>query len=158
MTCAGRRMKDPHTGPSQAREWNAVFMTTPPSYIRYQAPQANQRGINPGVFALANRLGRDGALSPLDHLWWVTTNAWCDEAYPDPARSDPTVYDRTVNPSAQAWFKSSAVHLLEKIEEYLHLVTRYGLACERLVSTSPGRIIYEDQVQVVVIPWSEPTS
>lgn len=129
-------------------------MSMHPSYIRYQSPEVNERGICPGIFALANRLGRDGSLTEQDHDWWLTANRWCDEIYPDPSTTDWTVYDRTINPGAQAWFKCSADHLLQKADEYLLLLARYDVDCHRVVSDNPGRLIYEDQVQVVVSPWS----
>ena len=33
------------------------------------------------------------------------------------------------------------------------LLARHGVAVERLHSSNPGRIIYEDDVQVIVVPF-----
>lgn len=71
---------------------------------------------------------------------------------PDPSASNPAVYDPVVNPQAAAWFKDSATHLLERIEPYLDLLKRHGVPCVRLVSDDPGQVVYEDAVQIVVVP------
>jgi hypothetical protein len=79
-------------------------------------------------------------------------NAWYDVAYPDPSTADSTVYNRTHDLHAQAWFKTSAVHLLDRIPGCLNLLDRYGVQWEELRSPTPGHVLYEDDVQVVVKP------
>ncbi|WP_313811895.1 hypothetical protein [Glutamicibacter sp.] len=120
-------------------------------YIRFQSPNKNQRGIHVGIFGLINSLGRRGVLSEEDHHLWRSMNDWFNQAYPDPTVSSPEVYDDDVNPGAVAWFKSAAVHLLERIPPYRELLDRYGVDCERVASTDPGRVIYEDEFQIVVV-------
>ncbi|MFI8194996.1 hypothetical protein ACIF6K_00445 [Streptomyces sp. NPDC085942] len=121
-------------------------------YVRFQSPERSPRGHFPGVFALANGLAREGRLTEEQHRFWRTANDWYDAAYPDPSRVDPTVYDPEVNPGAVAWFKESAAHLLDRVPGYLALPAAHGVACERLESADPGRIVYEDEHQVVVVP------
>ena len=125
-------------------------MDAAPEFVRYQATQMNTRGIYVGIFGLANGLARNGKLNDEDYEWWQNANAWYDAAYPDPSRIDPTVYDRTLNLHAQAWFKTSAVHLLARIPGYLNLLDRYGVQWEEVRSPNPGQVLYEDDVQVVV--------
>lgn len=43
-------------------------------------------------------------------------------------------------------------HLIEKAEGYRLLLDRYGVGCEEIRSDDPGRIIYEDEFQIVVAP------
>jgi hypothetical protein len=66
------------------------------------------------------------------------------------------VYDPEVNPGAVAWFKTSATHLLDRVPGYLTLLAAHGVRCERLESADPGRIVYEDEHQVVVVPRDSP--
>lgn len=127
-------------------------MDAGPGFVRYQATQANTRGIYVGIFGLANGLAKNGKLSDEDHQWWQDANAWYDAAYLDPNLIDPTVYDRALNLHAQAWFKVSALHLLARVPGYLNLLDRYGVQWEELRSQSPGHVLYEDEVQVVVDP------
>lgn len=124
----------------------------PETYIRFQSPVPGPRGIPLGVFGLTNLLGRSGALNPEQHRAWRAGNDWFDEAYPDPCTTDPTVYDHAVHPGATAWFKATAIHLLARVPPYLEILASHGVACERVESTDPGRVIYEDEVQVVVVP------
>ena len=121
-------------------------------FIRFQSPTPGRRGVHIGVFGLTNTLGRRGLLTDQEHADWRAGNDWYDAAYPDPSATDPTVYDDTVNPQATAWFKDSATHLLERVPPYLAILAAHGVACERVESEDPGRVVYEDDVQVVVVP------
>ncbi|MFD3451978.1 hypothetical protein ACFWVC_07325 [Streptomyces sp. NPDC058691] len=129
-------------------------MTDETVYVRFQATVPNARGRYPGLFALANGLGRSGVLSAEDHRFWRENNAWYEANFTDPSTVDPTVYDRAINPGAAAWFKHTAGELLDRATGYLELLARHAVACERLESSRPGRIIYEDDHQIVVVPHS----
>jgi len=124
--------------------------------VRFESPLPNARGRRAGVFALANGLARRGVLSPDDHAWWRRSNDWCNAAYTDPSTVDASVYDGLVNPGAQAWFTSSAAVLIDKAREYVALLDRYGVRCVELRSATPGRVVYEDDVQVVAVPPAWP--
>ncbi|ALO13313.1 hypothetical protein AQF52_7727 [Streptomyces venezuelae] len=121
-------------------------------FVRFQGTVRGPRGNFPGVFALANGLAREGRLSGDEYTFWRTNNDWYDANYPDPSSTDPHVYDHVLHPGAAAWFKTTAVHLVDRVAGYLDLLAAHGVACERVESSSPGRIIYEDDVQVVVVP------
>ncbi|MFI9001949.1 hypothetical protein [Streptomyces sp. NPDC053541] len=121
-------------------------------YIRFQGTRRSPRGHFPGVFALANGLARQGLLTAPEHHFWRAANDWYDAAYPNPSDTDPLVYDPVVNPGAVAWFKSTAGHLLARVPPYLALLDAHGVPYERLESADPGRIVYEDEVQVVAVP------
>lgn len=124
------------------------------AYVRFQSTERSPRGHFPGIFALANGLAREGRLTEEQQRFWRAANDWYDAAYTDPSRVDPTVYDPGVNPRAVAWFKGTATHLLDRIPGYLALLTAHGVPCERLESADPGRVVYEDEHQVVVVPHS----
>jgi hypothetical protein len=125
-----------------------------PVLIRFQSPAPGKRGVHTGVFGLTNLLGRGGHLSPQEHAVWRAGNDWYDAAYPDPTDVDPSAYDVAVNPQATAWFKDSATHLIERVEPYLVILRAHGVECVRVESADPGRVVYEDDVQVVVVPHS----
>ncbi len=125
-------------------------------FVRFQSPTPNRRGVHIGVFGLANTLARRGELTDAEHAIWRAGDDWYNNAYPDPAATDPTVYDRDLNPQAVAWFKASATHLLDRVSPYLRILAAHGVACERVEAPEPGRVIYEDDVQVVVVPTRPP--
>ncbi|MFF8837397.1 hypothetical protein [Streptomyces sp. NPDC015130] len=121
-------------------------------FVRFQATVRGPRGNFPGIFALANGLAREGRLSEQEYAFWRTNNDWYDTHYPDPSSTDPHVYDHELHPGAAAWFKTTAAHLIDRVAGYLDLLAAHGVECERIESSAPGRIIYEDDVQVVVVP------
>lgn len=122
-------------------------------YMRFQSPHPNSRGQFTGVFGLVNNLAREGRLSEEQEAFRRRNNRWYDAAYTDPSTVDPSVYDDAVNPGAAAWFKSSARHLLARVPGYLEILAAHGVECRLLRSADPGRVVYEDDVQIVVVPY-----
>jgi hypothetical protein len=110
------------------------------------------RGIQPGIFMLVNVLGKAGRLTEEQEAFRRAGNDWYDATYTDPMKVDPTVYDRQVNPGAAAWFKAEATHLLDRVTGYLTILDDHGVEWRRMESDDPGRVIYEDADQVVVVP------
>ncbi|MEV7452052.1 hypothetical protein [Streptomyces nigra] len=123
-------------------------------YLRFQSPHRNDRGRFTGVFGLVNNLAREGRLSEEQEAFRRLNNKWYDAAYPDPSTVDATVYDEEVNPGAAAWFKPSATHLLARVPGYLEILAAHGVDCQVLRSTDPGQVVYEDDVQIVVVPYA----
>lgn len=121
-------------------------------FVRFQAPEPDERGRRIGVFGLVNLLGRRGLLTPEQEAFRVAGNAWFDAAYPDPTTVDPRVYDPALHPLAAAWFRADATHLIARVGGYLAILAAHDVACVRVGSDDPGRIVYEDAVQVVVVP------
>ncbi|MFD5138395.1 hypothetical protein ACFWMX_19430 [Streptomyces sp. NPDC058378] len=124
------------------------------TYVRFQSPHRNRRGHFTGVFGLVNNLAREGRLSDEQESLRRSHNHWYDAAYTDPSTVDPTVYDDAINPGAAAWFKPSAAHLLTRVPDYLEILVAHGVDCRMLCSADPGRVVYEDDVQVVVVPYA----
>ena len=132
-------------------------MTGEKVYIRFQGTVLDDRGVYPGIFKLVNSLARDGRLSTEQERFRRMNNDWYDAAYPNPSELDPRIYDWDHNPGAVAWFKSSAGFLFERLPGYLAILTDHGIGYERLESANPGRFVYEDEHQVIVVPdpqWS----
>lgn len=118
-------------------------------FVRYQASCADERGLRPGVFRLAALLGRDGHLSPKEAEFVTEHNGWYDTAYPTPGQD---IYDPEHHPEAVAWFKiESCTHLIDRLLGYLGILDAHGVGWERVETHDPGRVIYEDDYQVVVV-------
>nr|WP_211116479.1 hypothetical protein [Glycomyces buryatensis] len=124
----------------------------PIHYVRFESVHRNQRGYFTGVFGLVNTLAKQGRLTDEQESFRRSNNDWYNEAYLSPSTVDPTVYDHEVNPGAAAWFKPSATHLIERVPGYLEILTAHGVEFRTVRSAAPGRVIYEDEVQVVVVP------
>jgi hypothetical protein len=127
-------------------------------YVRFEGTVRHQRGHFPGVFVLANELAARGRLTEEQYRFWRANNDWYDANYTNPSHVDPRVYDRELHPGAVAWFKSSAVELIERVDGYLELLAAHGVECRRLESSGPGRVVYEDEYQIVVLPAEGTTS
>ncbi len=123
-------------------------------FVRFQSSVPNRRGRFPGVFALVNGLAQDSRLSSTDAAWIRSSNDRANAAYADPTTVVADCYDPVLNPGARAWFRSSASELIALTREYLDLLDRYGVDWVELRTSSPGRITYEDGVQVVAVPNS----
>ncbi|MDF1479490.1 hypothetical protein PYV02_10395 [Leifsonia sp. H3M29-4] len=124
-----------------------------PQFVRYRARIPNARGVKVGIFALANGLAQNGRLAVEDEAWLREANDWYNRAYPNPSDVDPGVYDRVVNPGAVSWFKVGASDaLIERLADYVRLLDAHSVEWERVVTARPGRIVYEDEVQVVAVP------
>ncbi len=120
------------------------------AYVRYQSPVPDRRGRRIGVFGLVNMLGNRGYLSVDEERFRRTTNDWYDATYTNPSTVDRSIYED--NLLAAAWFKPAAKHLFEPIPRYLEILANHNLPCERYLSPAPGRILYEDAHQIVVVP------
>ena len=124
-------------------------------YIRFQSPTANARGVHPGIFALVNGLAAEGSLSPEEERLRVEGNAWFEAHFTDPSTVDALVYDRELNPGAVAWFRDSSAELVARASGYLAVLKAHGVPCAKVASENPGRIVYEDADQIVVVPENE---
>ncbi|GMA32950.1 hypothetical protein [Litorihabitans aurantiacus] len=115
-------------------------------YTRFETPELDARGRRVGVFALANGLARAGRLASDEWGVWRAGNDWFDHAYPHPPA------DAYSDPRAAAWFGPAAGHLVAAVRPYLLLLARHGVACRRVETHDPGRIVFSDAVQVVAVP------
>jgi hypothetical protein len=95
---------------------------------------------------------KEGELSVADIRWWQQANAFGDPSYPDPTSVVSDVYDRVRNAGAEVWFRTTAADLVGHARSYVRLVERYGVVCVERRSSSHGTIVYEDDVQIVVVP------
>ncbi|WP_098961591.1 hypothetical protein, partial [Pseudonocardia sp. N23] len=118
-------------------------------FVRYESPLVNEHGRHTGIFGLANGLARAGVLSETDQAFWEANNTWFDKSLTYPPAA---VYDRATNPLAASWFKASAAEFLAPVPGYLALLARHSVACVERWSDDPGRVVYEDEHQVVVVP------
>ncbi|WP_091324891.1 hypothetical protein [Arthrobacter sp. cf158] len=116
-------------------------------FVRYQSTTPDAKGRHLGIFALANRLAKEGSLSPENWREWRSANNFYDEAYATPGASFYAA------PGAQAWFKVTATHLISRIDFYIDLLRRHDVPCRAFYSSDPGVVLYEDDVQVVVVPY-----
>lgn len=121
-------------------------------FLRFQSAVPNGRGTFPGIFAMTNGLRDAGLLSADDAEWVRRQNAHCDRLHTDPSTVAADCYSATLNPAARSWFKADALELLRMARLYTDVLDRYDVPWTELRTGKPGRIVYEDPVQVVAVP------
>lgn len=57
------------------------------------------------------------------------------------------------NPGARSWFRDSATEQLDLARRCTGLLDRYDVPWVELRTTRTGRRVYEDEVQVVAVPF-----
>jgi hypothetical protein len=122
-------------------------------FVRFQSAVPNRHGRYPGVFAMANGLHAAGRLSEEDDAWWRQSNDRANAAYADPSVALAGSYD---HPGARSWFKADALDLVALTDGYLALLDRCEIPWVELRTKTPGRITYEDDAQVVAVPFRRP--
>ncbi|WP_232317968.1 hypothetical protein [Neomicrococcus aestuarii] len=105
---------------------------------------------------MANGLRSEGLLNDDELRWLEEPNTAANAAYTDPSTVTPDCYDSVLNPGARSWFKSDASELLQMTAGYLQLLDCHGIQWMELRTRTPGRIVYEDTVQVVAVPYNYP--
>jgi hypothetical protein len=124
----------------------------PVMYVRYQAAQPGGTGLRSGVFGLVNGLYKRGELTTGQAAFRRAGNDWYNLNMIDPGKASPEVYDKVLHPGAVAWFKESAVEMIERVAGYLEILDAHGVAWELVRCAEPGRILYEDTHQAIAEP------
>ncbi len=109
-----------------------------------------------GVFAAMGDLKRSQKMSAEEIAWYEYTANWFNTNLIYPTCFDPPVAD-SIKFRAKSWFLISANDFISKSKEVASLLTKYGIAVTELRSDNPGKIVYQDVFQIVVLPEFEST-
>lgn len=118
-------------------------------FSRLQVRYVGRVGVPVGIFVAVDHLRRAGRLSDADELAYFDTDDWFRAELPDP----PFYADgNTVR--AVTWFKTAAAaDMLARLDVLRDILRRHDVPHDRVRSDDPGRVIYEDQFQIGVIPY-----
>jgi hypothetical protein len=81
-------------------------------------------------------------------VWLEETYAWLNEHLPCPPFSTSR-WSR----DAVTWFKDNAGDPIKRMWEIVMLLREHGVPVRLLRSKNPGKVLYEDEYQVVVEEW-----
>ncbi|WP_346843791.1 hypothetical protein [uncultured Rothia sp.] len=99
---------------------------------------------------MANGLAHAGRLTETEYNLWKLTNACLDDAY-----TSPYIYKKLPDAGLTSWYiEGTAPHLLDSMSFYTELLDRYGIPWREVRSSNPGEIVYRDDVQVVIRPFT----
>jgi hypothetical protein len=124
-------------------------------YLRFVIPKVNcDSGRREGVFSTAYDLRRAGELPSHLHkeldraLKWFGKQLTIPERFTrGPRRGEAGM--------AISWFKDSAEDCVSRMRTICRVLEEHGIATEMLTTDRPGYIVFEDEQQVVAVPFSD---
>lgn len=133
----------------------------PSELIRFAGRDLDPASGRPlGIFQLAAELANSRRLPASDHRRLTALRTWFNEHLAQPRRFSHwkdgwrrSAYGWQRQPIAISWFRSDAVQCLKYAEAMADLLRTYGIHVDRLTCTNPGYITYEDEYQVVAVPF-----
>lgn len=67
----------------------------------------------------------------------------------------PHVQSKDNKARAISWFKSTATEYIENMRQFSVILEAHDYVVEQLITSRPGKIIYEDEYQIVAVPFSD---
>ena len=101
-----------------------------------------------GVFSPAYELFWGGTLPEADHERLGALISWFERNLPPPDRSK-------LEPRAIFWFKQSSDRLFRKLWDVAAILREHDFHVEKLKTSRPGYIRYEDAYQVGATPFRD---
>jgi hypothetical protein len=101
-----------------------------------------------GLITEARILRDKGSLDQLEVSWLEETYIWFNHNLPV-----PPFKSGKWPPDAVTWFKDDASEPIKRMWEIVSLLKQHGVPVRMLRSANPGKILYEDSVQIVVQEW-----
>lgn len=123
-----------------------------PLYIRFDTElKFNDSSCTKGIFAAMGEAKRKGSMNLAEHIWYINIASWFNRNLLNPSCFTEPICD-SVKFRAQSWFKCRYSEYLEKSVSVVQLLRKHGVNVNVTLTATPGKIIYEDELQVVVIP------
>lgn len=109
-----------------------------------------------GIFQAAFRLKEKGVLTQPEEIYLKEIDSWFDKNLDQPDRftSAKSPYYRR-RQDGISWFRDSAREHINKIRELIALLANHGVSTEMVKSDRPGYVLYQDQFQIVAVPFSD---
>lgn len=128
-------------------------------FVRFVTAEVHEESHKEiGVFQSAYRLRDNDLLSEEDELILQEIRDWFNKNLDKPSRftsSKPPYYRKRQD--GISWFKASASEHIGKIREMVALLKRYDVPVRMIKSARSGYIVYEDEFQVVAVPFADST-
>lgn len=131
--------------------------------IRYAGTELDPHSLQPvGIFQLASEIANSRRLPPADHRRLAALRSWFTANLAQPRRFSPwkdgwrhSSFGWQRQPIAISWFRPEATQCLKYAQAMADVLRTYGVEVERLTCTNPGYITYEDDLQVVAVPFHD---
>jgi hypothetical protein len=109
-----------------------------------------------GIFQAAYRLRDKGSLSQLEESLLKEIADWFNWNLHKPKRftsAKPPYYRKRQN--GISWFKDSAQEHIGKMREMVALLEHHDVSVRMIKTTRPGYVVYEDEFQIVAVPFAD---
>ncbi len=111
-------------------------------------------GHRTGIFASAYDARRDRRLAPDDHEELRELLLWFKENLPIPDRFAVSQRPHAVD-SGVSWIRASAHDHIGRLRRMAELLQGLGISVHELRTVRPGYVLYEDDHQVVALPFAD---
>ena len=118
-------------------------------FIRFVvgADDENHRSLT-GVITEARLLRDESQLYPYEEEWLEEIYDWFNANLPTPPFSTGK-YPR----DAVAWFKTESGTFISRMWDLVAILENHEVLVRLLRSPNPGKVVYEDDYQVLVVEW-----
>jgi hypothetical protein len=109
-----------------------------------------------GLFRAAYRLRDDDMLSAEEEVALKQIYSWFNKNLKEPTRfttAKPPYDGKRKN--GISWFKDSANEHIDKMREIVDLLERHDVPVRMIKAARPGYIVYEDEFQIVAVPFAD---
>ncbi len=121
-------------------------------YIRFDTElKFNDSSCTKGIFAAMGDAKRKGSMSLGEHIWYTNVASWFNSSLRNPTCFNRPICD-SVKFRAQNWFKYRNSEYLEKSFAVAELLRKHGISVNIRLAANLSNIIYEDDLQLVVLP------
>ena len=128
---------------------SAPLSIGPETYIRFvTSDQDDQSGSSRGVFHAAYGLQRSTFLEPHEYDWLGDTIVWYEKNLPVPTYLKKT----RKNELAICWFRVNAQQKIQRLWDLVHLLEEFCVFIRTIKTKTPGRIVFQDEFQIVAVP------
>ncbi len=122
-------------------------------YIRFESDILFEESqCKKGIFAAMGDLKRMNVMSEAELNWYECESHWFNKNLPNPACFTLPIA-QTISKHAISWFSVDAIGFVGRTLCIVKLFEKYGISMNKLESNDPGKIIYKDEYQIVVIPY-----
>ena len=120
-------------------------------FIRFVvgADDENHRSLN-GIISETRHLRDDNRLYPYEEQWLDEIYDWFNTHLPTPPFSSAK-YSR----DAVAWFKTESESFITRMWDLVAILKNHDVPVRLLRSPNPGKVVYEDDYQVLVVEWRQ---
>jgi hypothetical protein len=126
-------------------------------FVRFVTPDLHRESQQElGVFHAAGKLRDSGSLSEAEETLLQEIRDWFNINLEKPKRftsAKPPYYRRRQN--GISWFKDSARAHIGKMQEMVALLKHHDVFVRMIRTARPGYVVYEDEFQLVAVPFAD---